>query len=408
MSAYGYARPTTPNIDALAKESVTFTNAWTTSPTTLPALASLLSGRLPNEVGVATDADTAMSSDVTTIAEVVRDAGFATAAVVSNGVLRDMRAGQGDVGVQQGFQVYDADMSPSPAGHEMMARSGVDTTAAAVRWLGQEARPDADRFFLWVHYSDPYGPYMPSSEHLAAFQRDHADEADLPVGDTDSGMAAIPRYQALEGVRRAGDYLDRYDAEVHAFDEAVGRLLKDLADRGWLDSALVVLTADHGVSFGEHGWWFSHGETMQRELVRVPLIVKPPKVLSEELSARDGRKNGKLVMHLDVYPTVLAAIGVQGPPLRGISLLQDRLPDGRIAPQMLGRGDPSRDMLGITDGRFRLVSLGTSFPILYDTLTDPLETKSVMEKNPLIADRLRARWRDLVGGMNASARSISH
>jgi arylsulfatase A-like enzyme len=154
MSAYGYERPTTPNIDALAKDSVLFTNAWSTASTTLPALASLMSGRLPSEIGVSSNADTTMASDVATLAEVARDSGFATAAFVSNGVLRDMRAGQGDVGLQQGFATYDADLKPSPAGHGMLTRSGADTTAAALRWLASE-RSDPDRFFLWVHYSDP-------------------------------------------------------------------------------------------------------------------------------------------------------------------------------------------------------------------------------------------------------------
>lgn len=393
MSTYGYERPTTPKIDALAAESITFTNAWSTSSATLPSLAALLAGALPGDVGVATDKDTAMPTAVTTLAEIVRDAGFSTAAIVSNGVLRDMRGGQGDVGIQQGFEVYDANMTPSPAGHEMMSRSGADTTAAAVRWLDQKGRPASDRFFLWVHYSDPYGPYLPSEEHAASFRRDHAKDADLPVGTTDAGAGAIPRFQVLEGARKAGDYVDRYDAEVRELDAAVGKLIEDLDDRGWLNDTLVVLTADHGVSFGEHGWWFSHGMTLQREVVQVPLIVKPPARLAESLSTKGGRKNGKLAMHMDVVPTVLAALGIPARPSQGVSLLQDRLPEGRIAPQVLGRGDTSLDMLAVTDGRWRFVSTGAFYPTLYDVLSDPLETKNVSEQNEHILTRLTERWR---------------
>jgi arylsulfatase A-like enzyme len=403
MSTYGYARPTTPEIDALAKSSVTFTNAWTTAPGTLPSIAALLTGALPGEVGVTTDSDTAMVS-ATTVAEVARDAGFGTAAIVSNGVLRDMRGGQGDVGIQQGFTVYDANMTPSPAGHGMQSRSGADTTAAALRWLDEERHAE-DRFFLWVHYSDAHGPYLPAEAHAAAFRRDHANDVDLPLGTTDAGVGAIPRYQVLEGVTKAGDYLDRYDAEVHELDAAVGALVRGLADRGWLDDALVVFTANHGVSFGEHGWWFSHGTTLQREVVHVPLIVKPPQDLAEALTTQDGRRNGKLAMHLDVFPTILAALGIPARPAQGVSLLQERLPEGRVAPQVLGRGDPALDMLGVTDGRWRLVSTGAFFPTLYDVLSDPLETKNVGEQNAHVVARLTERWRELLRRAGTQAKS---
>ena len=109
----------------------------------------------------------------------------------------------------------------------------------------------------------------------------------------------------------------------------------------------------------------------------------------------------------DVFPTVLAALGIGGPPLRGISLLQDRLPEARVAPQVLGRGDPSLDLLALTDGRWRLVSTSLSYPILYDVLADPLETMNVAEKNERIITRLTERWREFMRRADPQTKSDS-
>lgn len=396
LGCYGYARPTTPNIDRLATESTLYLNAWSAAPLTMPSISSMLTGLLPDEIGTTRSNQDLMPSSVQTLAEVVRAAGIDTAAFVSNSVLCRAKLEQGDVGVQQGFEHFDDDMMPIGYAVAAPERSGQDTTRAVVRWLA-ERRDDEDRFFLWVHYMDPHGPYSPMSEHLAPFVRDHAGEADLPVSDGQSGLGAIPNYQAIEGQRKPGQYVDRYDAEIHAFDAELEGMLAALRARGWLEDALLLVTADHGESLGENGYWFCHGETLQRELVRVPLLVRPPRALKQRLLPESGgRRNAKVALHLDVFPTVLEALGIEDRGGRGLSLLRATLPGDRIAPQFLGSRGMPRGRLAISDGRWRLMTVGPSVPVLRDTLADPSETINVADLYPSIVASLQGRYTEFV------------
>ncbi|MBL8857017.1 MAG: sulfatase [Planctomycetes bacterium] len=392
LSSYGYGRPTSPRIDELAKESVLFTNAWSAAPRTMPAVSSLLTGRLPDEIGATPSNMDLMPAEALTLAEVMRDAGFGTAAIVANSVLRRADAERGDIGVQQGFVHFDDTMTQHPTINAAPERDSDAVTDAALKWLAARGA-DEDRFLLWVHYMDPHGPYLPAAEHLAPFVRDHAGESELPVAQSPGEAGAIPLYQVVGEERKPGQYVDRYDGEIHQVDAEVGRLLDALRARGWLEDALVVFTSDHGESLGESNRWFSHGDSLQRELVHVPLIVRPPQSLRENLiSGEGGRRNGKLVMHLDVWPTVLRAIGIPGHPNRGLSLLQSKLPEGRISAHFFGRLDTPRRMISVTDGRWHMVTIGPKFPTLYDMSTDPRETTNVVAANPAIMQRLQARY----------------
>jgi arylsulfatase A-like enzyme len=301
LGCYGYERPTSPCIDALARESIVFENSWSAAPHTLPSISALLAGRPPDEIGAASVSNIAlMPASVTTLAEVARTAGFDTAAFVSSCVLTHLPPDKGDIGVQQGFEHYDDALTTPVQGRDLRERNAADTTDAVLRWIdGRSA--GQDRFFLWIHYQDPHGPYLPPPEHAHLFVRDHGNEAELPVSKNSFGQGAIPDYQVVAEERRPGQYIDRYDAEIHSFDAEVGRLFDGLRARGLLDDALVVLTADHGESLGEKNSWFCHGETLQRELVRVPLIVRPPNALRPRLHLESsGRHESNVSSYLDV------------------------------------------------------------------------------------------------------------
>lgn len=395
LGCYGYDRPTSPRLDELASESVLFTSAWSAAPRTMPAVSSLLTGRFPDEIGATPTNLDLMPASAETLAEVVHAAGLDTAAFVANSVLCRAAPGQGDIGVQQGFAHFDDQMSGTPTQVSAPERSSVETTEAALKWI--DARGSDDRFFLWVHYMDPHGPYLPAPEHLAPFQRDHSTETDLNVAVELRPVGAIPSYQVVGNERKPGQYVDRYDGEIHQVDAEIGRLLDRLRAKGWLDDALVVFTADHGESLGEGDHWFSHGHSVQRELVHVPLIVRPPERLRSELIPEGrGRRNGKLAMHLDVWPTVLQALGIEGAKHRGLSLLESRLPEGRVAAQFFGRIDQPRRWIGVTDGRWHLVLMGPRPPLLYDMLADPGEAQDVADRNPTIVTRLQTRYDELL------------
>jgi arylsulfatase len=384
LGCYGYPRPTSPRIDELARESLVFDNAWSAAPLTVPAISGLLAGRPPDEIGTASRSnERRMPAGVLTLAEVARDAGIPTAAFVSSSVLVRPPPELGDVGVAQGFLHFDDDLRSSERNRGVRERTAADCTNAVLRWM--EARPDdADRFFLWVHYQDPHGPYTPPEADRRLFERAHEGETDLALGADHSGGGQIPDYQALAGLRKPGEYVDRYDAEIHSFDAELGRLLDGLRARGWLDDALLVLMADHGESLGENGYWFCHGETLQKELLHVPLLVRPPHALHSR-----PRRETSLVSYLDVWPTVLEALGIQPIENRGVSLLARELPSGRIASQTLGSSRFGRQWLSITDGRWRLLVLDPQPARLFDMRSDPSEQHDLASARPEVELLLR-------------------
>ncbi|MBL8861860.1 MAG: sulfatase [Planctomycetes bacterium] len=392
----GHPLPTSPNLDALAAESTVFENAWAAAPLTGPSLAALLTGRFPDEVGGGPTNRDHMPEEVLTIAEVVRDAGFRTAAFVSNGVLRRPPPEAGAIGVQQGFEVYDDAMNSKERNRDLLERTADACTDAALAWLAGRSADEA--FFLWVHYQDPHGPYTPPAAHLAPLEGRHPSGPELPLGATHSGRGQIPRYQALPGLTTPGPYLDRYDAEVRYFDAELGRLLGELRRRDLLDEALLVVSADHGESLGEGHYWLCHGETLQPELVRVPLLVRYPARLTRGAEPPLGaaRRVAAPVGHVDLWPTFVEALGLEAPRNRGLSLLGPGLPERRVLPQFLRSLDDPNRHLAVTDGRWRAVLVRSDPPRLYDLREDPLEREDVADRHPEVLADLQARYAEFM------------
>jgi len=392
LGCYGYDRPTSPHIDRLAAESVVFQNAWSAAPSTGPSLQSLLTGRFPDEIGATPTNDELMPEEVVTIAEVARDAGLRTAAFVSNGVLVRPPASYGEVGVQQGFQLFDDAMNSRETHRNLPERTADECTDAVLRWVGERSADEP--FFLWVHYQDPHGPYTPPEADAALFARDATGQQPLPVGKNHSCRRQIPSYQRIGDERRPGPYVDRYDAEIRFFDTQLGRLLDGLRQRGLDEGALIVFTADHGESLGEHNFWFGHGESLQRELVRVPLLVRAPAAMRTGPNApqKGAQRVDRLVMHLDVFPTLLEAMGLSAVKGRGTSLLGAEVPADRVAAQFLGPLRNPNRRLAVTDGRWRAVLVAENSPQLFDLSQDPGEMNDLAAKNQSVLVDLQARY----------------
>ncbi len=385
LGFYGYRRLTSPRLDALAREALVFEAAWSTAPLTGPALSALVTGRLPEELGLA-DNRQVLAAEATTLAEVLAEHGIATAAIVSNWVLRRREELPG-AGVQQGFAHFDDDMHAiEPNRPDVKERGAADTTAAAIRWLESSARDEP--FFLWVHYQDPHGPYTPPAECLAALGRPLTDEPPLAPGNDQRGLGALPRYQVLGEERAPEAYRIRYDAEIRYFDRELGRLLDHLRTAGLLERSLLVFTADHGESLGEHGCYFSHGQNLHQELVRVPLLVRLPS------AGRAGTRVRAPVSHLDLLPTVLAASGLEPGVVRGTDLLAPELPADRVLPQSLRGG------WSATSASHRLIVEGPS-PRLYDLERDPGELEDLAAREPARVSELTARHQQFVSRAGA-------
>ena len=341
LGAYGCEVPTSPTVDALARESSLYRSAWTTAPWTAPAMAALMTGRLPDEIGMHGGNRFALAPEARTLAEDARDAGFATAAIVSNWVLRRPAAGLGDAGLAQGFVHYDDTMTSREGNREAFERHADDTSEAAIDWLDSSQARDG-RFFLWIHYQDPHGPYTPPASFEQRFAREDTLRVELPLGKTQSGKGQIPAYQIVQGERSLERYRARYDAEIAWFDSELRRLLEHLRAKNWWEDTLLIFTADHGESLGENGWFFCHGENLQRETVHVPLVIRFPGRTSREIEAP--------VSHLDLWPTIREGLGLEPVPRRGVSLYSPDLPPERALPLQLGSPGSPRRHQGMVDG----------------------------------------------------------
>ena len=387
LGCYGYGLPTSPRIDALARKSILFERAYTSLPRTTQSIASILTGRHPKSHG-ARGLFSSLPAVNRTLAEILKEAGYETAAVVSNTFLRP---GQG---FEQGFDLYD---NPE---RRWDANSADEITAAATAWLDQGH--DRGAFFLWVHYLDPHWRYAPPPPYDHAFDPEFEGpftvHADLDAGRFTKGQVI---FEDVLPARQADHLKSLYDGEIARTDAAIGALL-DRLDRV-PHPVLLVLTADHGESLGEHAYRFAHGEFLYEPGLRVPLLIRLAGRLPE------GARIPGLAMNIDIAPTILALLGidrlqgVEGRPLlvaapRGAPAFEPAA--GR--PLVLAESDsdlihpenpryyipgPPGRWTSASDGRHKLILIprpGGEIVELYDLEQDPGETRNLADA-PLLA-----------------------
>jgi len=302
LGAHGSLLGLTPHLDALGAESTVFEAAYAPTAQTLPSVAALLTGRYPQVFGM-TGNLSPLPGDAQTLARRFRAAGWSTAAVVSNWVLRR------EMGLDVGFDHFDDTLPQLEAARPMPERRGPDTTRAAIAALDLCLPERGERCLLWVHYQDPHGPYTPPAALRAerlAIERARPDaQRELPVLGRSFGTGGIPDYQFLEGRRDVAFYRAGYDAEVMHLDREIGKLLEAIRERGLWDRTLIVFTADHGESLGEDDVWFGHGEQLSEAQLRVPLWIRTP-------HSPPGRRADVATL-VDVAPT-LASLLLGTPP----------------------------------------------------------------------------------------------
>jgi arylsulfatase len=313
---------------ALFEDGTRYEWAFSTAPYTAPAIASLITSQYPAQHGLAQAIASYLRPEVTTVAEALSAAGYATAAVVSNPVLHSGR------NLAQGFDHYDAEMTRTERNRPGFAeREARGTTDAALAWLATGAQ---EPWFLWVHYQDPHGPYLPPEGESGS---DPAEAAPLPLLADESGRGGIPAYQALPGLRSVEGYRARYRAEIEYLTQHLVRLVEGAAADG--PPPALLLTADHGEAFGEDGYYLAHGHSLGLDQIRVPLLVRGP-------GARSARSVRTPVSLIDVGPTLLALAGVEAPPeFRGRPL-----PQADTAPPRPIFAEHDRRAAVVAEGRF--------------------------------------------------------
>ncbi len=344
LGAYGSPRGLTPNLDALASRSIVFRAAYAAAPLTLPSVASLMTGRYPEELGIPHN-EAAVPESARTLAEELAVAGWRTAAVVGNFVLRRSS------GLARGFAHFDDDFPHTEAGPRRWPERGAEATTESALALLDDVASSGSRSFLWVHYQDPHGPYRPPDtwreRALAAEGGDGA--RTLPLGSDHWGFGSIPVYQQREGRRELSFYRAGYRGEVAYMDAELGRLLAGLAERGLEEAAVIVFASDHGESLGESDVWFAHGTHLDDAQVRVPLMIRAP---GRRPAVRDD-----LASLLDLRPTLLAMLTGEAP---------DPAAPGRdlLAPGAAGRSsEPYLANLGV-GGQARVALVAEGFKLV--------------------------------------------
>jgi len=311
LGVYGATGAPTPAIDRFAAGALVFERAVAPSSVTGPSLSTLLTSHYPQETKI-TDNGLPLPPGVLTLPDLLRRAGYSTCAVLSNPVLRP----PGDF--PQGFDVYDTDLPQAELARPQFKERRADATTDRALEVLKRRNPDR-RLFLWVHYIDPHGPYAPPD---ARPQMAPAGEPLVPLNSTNTGRGGIPKYQYIWNERSASLYRERYRQEIAFLDSHLARLFAALDQPAIRDRTLVVFTADHGESLGEHDYYFAHGEYLYPELIDVPLVVRGP-------GLRSGRRRD-LVGLVDILPSVAAYLRVPlRVPVRGAAVFERPVAEAR-------------------------------------------------------------------------------
>ncbi len=404
VGAYGGASrsrpevPVTPGIDAFARQATLYEDAHAVTSWTLPSHASLFTGLYPSAHQTDGPIDR-LDDSYPTLAETLAEHGYQTAGVVSGPYLRRTH------NLQQGFQLYDASISSltNALAHADVTNPRME--AALRRFIDEERDPERP-FLLFAYFWDPHFDFLPPAPYDQMFVGPDCEAIDVTDFD---------RSPAIHSGMSPGQLaylLSQYAGELRWTDDHVGRFFQLLAERGLWDDTLVILTADHGEEFFDHGAK-GHKNNVYGETVRVPLIIKYPQ-------QKRGRREARLVSLVDIVPTVLDVTGAAASfPVDGRSLREApgsvdrsiyyellgvqyyRGPDGSTFPR-------SKRWYGVRQGDFKLVwsepgagGEGRSYE-LFNVRDDPGERVDLSARKP---ERKRALERSFGEGMERARRT---
>lgn len=357
LSCYGYKRQTTPHIDAVARDGVMFTGAMSPVPLTTPAHCSMLTGTYPPTHGVRINDGTRLAESRVTLAEIMHNAGYQTAAFVGAFPL------DSKLGLNKGFDTYDCDFArksdmSAPAGE----RSAQEVSRPAMDWLDRHGKKP---FLLFLHYFDPHLPYSPPEPYATDYRN------------------------------------DLYSGEIAYVDIWIGHVLDRLRELGVYDNTLVVITGDHGESLGEHGER-AHGFFIYQSTLHVPLVIRAPK------HGKDLRVDGNVSL-VDIVPTVLDLLGLKTPAqVDGVSLassLESGAAPARSNPIYSESLEASTydcgELYGVVEAQWKHILAQKQE--LYDLASDSNEQRNAIEQQPQVAHQLRSRLEAMLKVMESKS-----
>jgi arylsulfatase A-like enzyme len=368
VGCYGYSKPTSPNIDQLLSQGLRFERAWTPEPLTGPAMCSMVTGLEPH-VHAATRNGLRMRPDLNSLPKILTENGWRTAAFIGTWTLKNNLTLLGEH-----FETYGERLERRRWFGVLNSEATCeDVTDDALDWLSEERKKGPEKpFFLWVHYIEPHAPYR--------FHEKYAER----LGINDDKLTKN----------------DRYDTEIAAVDESIARLLAGVRQAVDDKDLLVVFTADHGESLGEHNYW-GHGRYLYEPSLRIPLGI----VWREVVQPGTVRSQATL---LDLMPTLLDLIGIEIPKdLPGASWARTIRGDGELAERVgcyqshrgAVHGDSARDSdkkrskgllwVGvINDSRKEMIKVSRQLIQIYDIVADSGELTTLASVDAKPSDDL--------------------
>lgn len=394
-------RAETPNIDTIAADGLIFHNAICQAPFTPASHASLFTAQNPYQHGIRGMFSYELNG-VETMAERFSAAGYDTGGFIGAHALSSR------YGLNRGFDTYDEEFDEANKNWVVgNRRPCTEITDRALAWLTNRDR----EYLLFLHYFDAHDGGDVSTDKATQNGDIRSDSGNLrgiydsivrPV-DEAVGSPVKRIYRALKRFDPDKNYGRRYHLqEVQRIDEQIGRVVEALQDRGEYDETAIVIVADHGDAFGEHGE-YGHRKYIYDTTIRVPLLVKPAAGAGVNVSR--GSVDG-VVRLIDVYPTLAETAGINAGPVEGTSLYEAVADKDERWAYAETRQEESpenlhelvADFVCIRGDRWKLIQdlLDDSFE-LYDIENDPSESENVAEDYPEVRDDLAGELEGLVG-----------
>lgn len=307
LGCYGYNRNTSPSIDKVAAGGTIFINAVAQSSFTAPCMTSILTSTYPPTHGVVNYGYRIINENCT-LSYLLRTHGYETAFISNHGGIIDIKD------FENNFNIF----YPIGRSKENKNINIAKINSKIIKWINKNKNK---RFFLWVHCLEPHYPMNPSLDYRNLLSDSYMGHpaVNVPISNNhEFGFGGIPRRLAKinRDITDLNYYINLYDQTIRYADDFVGDLMENL-NRLHLDKkTLIIISADHGESLGEHNQYFTHGFNLYNELIKIPLIMKLPEVIPQ------GKRIIQQVQQVDIAPTVLEILGIRHPDgIDGASLL---------------------------------------------------------------------------------------
>jgi len=349
LGCYGYQRETSPEIDKIAENGVRFDKVISQSSWTKPAMASLLTATYPEVHGIKKIEDGLGNHD-TFLPVILRKFGYTTGCIQTNPFLGS------ESGFDYGFDYYVTLFNNAPGVYKPQVQETIKVVSDMLDRFGN------DPFFLYLHLLDTHNPYSPPE----SFQKFGNEEPDL------------------------------FDAEIRFVDHHIGLIRNYLARKKIEEKTILILTADHGEEFEEHGGNY-HAKHLYEEVLRVPLIISSPTIILSGLSIPAQ------VRSIDIVPTILELLGL--PPVKSHQgdslnpLLYESFSQDRPAISQIGGDDAeiNNELISINTGEHKLIwNKKNDTRELYHLSSDPLELNNLAEQEKETTRKLQSQLEDLI------------